>query len=46
MLVAFTGWGPAQNRERSRSAGFDHHFVKPVDVDALGALLASAAAAA
>jgi PAS domain S-box-containing protein len=44
MLVALTGWGQKQDRERSREAGFDHHLVKPVDVDALQALLASARA--
>jgi PAS domain S-box-containing protein len=30
-LVALTGWGQAQDRRRSREAGFDHHLVKPVD---------------
>jgi PAS domain S-box-containing protein len=41
MLVALTGWGQAHDRERSREAGFDHHLVKPVDVGALKALLAT-----
>jgi CheY-like chemotaxis protein len=30
LLVALTGYGQAKDRERSRDAGFDHHFVKPV----------------
>ena len=28
-LVALTGWGSDRDRERSHSAGFDHHLVKP-----------------
>ncbi len=34
-LVALTGWGQEEDRRRSAEAGFDHHFVKPVDTDAL-----------
>jgi PAS domain S-box-containing protein len=33
--VALTGYGQAHDRVLSRSAGFDHHFVKPVDLAAL-----------
>jgi CheY-like chemotaxis protein len=35
LLVALTGWGQAQDRERSRAAGFDEHFVKPVALESL-----------
>jgi PAS domain S-box-containing protein len=38
-LVALTGYGQAEDRERSRAAGFDHHLVKPVDAAELEALL-------
>ena len=38
-LVAITGYGQEADRERSRSAGFDAHLVKPVDLDQLRALL-------
>ncbi|MAM88745.1 MAG: hybrid sensor histidine kinase/response regulator [unclassified Hahellaceae] len=31
VLIAITGYGQAQDREKSAEAGFDHHFVKPVD---------------
>jgi len=31
LVVAMTGWGQPQDRERSRQAGIDHHFSKPVD---------------
>jgi signal transduction histidine kinase len=31
LLVALTGYGFPEDRERSRRAGFDIHFVKPVD---------------
>jgi PAS domain S-box-containing protein len=39
-LVALTGWGSEEDRRRSRDAGFDHHLVKPVDVDTLENVLA------
>jgi PAS domain S-box-containing protein len=39
LLVAVTGWGQEADRERSRAAGIDAHLVKPVDVDALLALM-------
>jgi PAS domain S-box-containing protein len=35
VLVALTGWGKEDDRRRSREAGFDHHWVKPVDISAL-----------
>ena len=31
VFVALTGYGQDADRSRSREAGFDHHFVKPVD---------------
>ena len=34
-LIALTGWGQEQDREKTREAGFDEHMVKPVDVDVL-----------
>jgi PAS domain S-box-containing protein len=40
VLVALTGWSHEEDRRRSADAGFDHHLVKPVEVDALCALLA------
>jgi PAS domain S-box-containing protein len=30
-LVALTGWGQEEDRQKSRDAGFDAHLVKPVD---------------
>jgi signal transduction histidine kinase/CheY-like chemotaxis protein len=35
VLVAVTGWGDAEHRQRTAAAGFDHHLVKPVDPNAL-----------
>ncbi|MGH7713835.1 MAG: hybrid sensor histidine kinase/response regulator, partial [Gemmatimonadaceae bacterium] len=46
LLIALTGWGQEEDRERSRAAGFDHHLVKPVDPDLLMRLLAKHAAKA
>lgn len=31
LLVATTGWGQLDDRQRAFDAGFDHHLVKPVD---------------
>jgi CheY-like chemotaxis protein len=39
MLIALTGWGQEEDRQRTRSAGFDYHLIKPTDIDALQALL-------
>ena len=41
VLVAITGWGQADDRRRSKEAGFDAHLVKPVDPEALLALVDS-----
>jgi CheY-like chemotaxis protein len=30
-LIALTGWGQEEDRQRSKDAGFDGHMVKPVD---------------
>ncbi|HLQ65893.1 MAG TPA: PAS domain-containing protein [Candidatus Limnocylindrales bacterium] len=38
-LIALTGWGQVEDRERTREAGFDHHMVKPVDPNVLQGLL-------
>jgi PAS domain S-box-containing protein len=35
LLVAMTGWGQDEDRQRSGQAGFDVHLVKPVDHDEL-----------
>ncbi len=42
-LVALTGWGSEEERRRSREAGFDDHWVKPVDPGKLRELLAPSA---
>ena len=44
MLVALTGYGTPEARERSRKSGFDHHLIKPVNGEALEELLREAAA--
>ena len=41
-LVALSGYGQPQDRERSREAGFDAHLVKPVDPAALNEILQDA----
>jgi len=46
VLVALTGWGQEEDRQKSREAGFDGHIVKPVDHAALTKLLAETGASA
>lgn len=42
LLVAVTGWGQPEDRRRSAEAGFDHHLVKPIEIDAIEKVLAVA----
>ena len=35
LLLALTGYGQADDRQRAEAAGFDHHFVKPADPQGL-----------
>ncbi len=39
MLVALTGYGQPHDRALAMAAGFDHHLVKPADVDRLVEIL-------
>jgi signal transduction histidine kinase/ActR/RegA family two-component response regulator len=40
ILVALTGYGQAEDKAKTRKAGFDHHLVKPVAFDELFKLIA------
>ncbi len=40
MLVALTGYGQEDDLRQAKASGFDHHFVKPLDPQALAELLA------
>jgi PAS domain S-box-containing protein len=44
LLIAITGWGQEQDKQRALAAGFDHHMTKPIDPHGLEALLQRAAA--
>jgi CheY-like chemotaxis protein len=44
LLIALTGYGQAEDFDRSRDAGFDHHFVKPADLKAIQAAIDGATA--
>jgi signal transduction histidine kinase/ActR/RegA family two-component response regulator len=35
VLIALTGWGQEEDRHRTQDAGFDHHLLKPANIDAL-----------
>jgi two-component system CheB/CheR fusion protein len=41
LLVAVTGWGQADDKEKARVAGFDGHFTKPVDPEQILRLVES-----
>ncbi|AYQ29633.1 MULTISPECIES: PAS domain-containing protein [unclassified Polaromonas] len=40
ILVALTGWGQEDDLQRAKEAGFNHHLLKPAEIDALQQLLA------
>jgi signal transduction histidine kinase/ActR/RegA family two-component response regulator len=40
VLIAITGYGQEQDRAQTAAAGFNHHLVKPVDIEKLQAILA------
>ena len=42
MLVALTGRGQKRDRHLSAAAGFDHHLIKPADIDAIEQIIADA----
>jgi len=41
VLVAMTGYGQPEDRQRSQAVGFDHHLVKPAEFADLQSILAS-----
>ena len=42
LLVAVTGWGQPDDLRRTAEAGFDHHLVKPPELEAIRAICAAA----
>lgn len=42
-LVALTGYGQEQDRQRAQQAGFAYHLVKPVNIEELQRVLAETA---
>lgn len=43
-LAAVTGWSQESDKRRTRLAGFDHHFVKPIELSSLQSFLAECGA--
>ena len=41
VLIALTAFGHGAAKAQSRAAGFDHHMVKPADLDTLSELICS-----
>jgi CheY-like chemotaxis protein len=41
ILVALSGFGREEDKARASSAGFDQHFTKPIDINALTTFLAN-----
>ncbi|RPH42899.1 MAG: PAS domain S-box protein, partial [Burkholderiales bacterium] len=46
LLIALTGYGQPEDRDRASRAGFDLHLIKPIDPDAILAVIRGAAAGA
>ena len=42
LIVAVTGWAQEEDRRRTREAGFDYHFTKPIDPTDLVRVVAAA----
>ncbi len=42
LLIAVTGWSSDDVQRLTREAGFDHHLVKPIDLESLEAILGRA----
>jgi len=42
LLIALTGWGQEEDVKRAERAGFDHHLVKPPDLERLSKLMTQA----
>jgi CheY-like chemotaxis protein len=40
LLIALTGWGQQEDKNRAQSAGFDKHFTKPANAQAIEAAIA------
>jgi CheY-like chemotaxis protein len=45
LLIALTGYGQSEDRQRSQEAGFHHHFVKPANPREITAVIRKHAAA-
>jgi two-component system, sensor histidine kinase len=45
VLIALSGWGQQQDRERSKEAGFALHLVKPIEIQGIEAALRTLAEA-
>ncbi len=43
LLIAITGWGQEEDKERAIAAGFDHHLTKPIEPARLDAMLEDSA---
>ena len=43
-IVALTGWGQAEDRQRTADAGFDDHLTKPADPEQIHRILEEVAA--
>jgi CheY-like chemotaxis protein len=41
LIIALSGYGRAEDRQRSKQAGFNEHLVKPAHPDQINALIAN-----
>lgn len=42
LIIAQTGWGQDRDKQMAKDAGFDHHLLKPIDLNQLSTLLNTA----
>ena len=45
LLIAYSGWVKEENLQLSQEAGFDHHLVKPAEIEEIISLLQTASRA-
>ena len=41
LLIALTGWGQTEDKQRALQAGFDYHFTKPVEMQVIQKTIAA-----
>lgn len=40
LIIALTGWGTEETKQKARESGFDEHLTKPVEISTVEKILA------